>query len=208
MISLIWRIKQDWKAFQSHRLHNDWQIWILLERPDQYQSSKYQPFTYVQSMRYKRLFIFDITAFREDFTPLYISDFVGFEALEEPWKIKVVWRSLFFATSTAFITSKMHDLMKFGSFIHHSKWNLKLQIWYQLTESPVLLAMFCCCSTMPKARGESESATQSAKAFNHRHVDTHVCFIEEWILEAKTDCSAKDRLFFASFAFCVEPIMI
>jgi hypothetical protein len=32
-----------------------------------------------------------------------------------------------------------------------------------------------------------------------------------WILEAKTDCSAKDRRFFASFAFCVitfEPIMI
>jgi hypothetical protein len=35
--------------------------------------------------------------------------------------------------------------------------------------------------------------------------------IEEGILEAKTDCSARDRMFFASFAFCVitfEPIMI
>ena len=35
--------------------------------------------------------------------------------------------------------------------------------------------------------------------------------IEEYILEAKTDCYEKDRLFLASFAFCVipfEPIMI
>ena len=35
--------------------------------------------------------------------------------------------------------------------------------------------------------------------------------IEELILEAKTDCYGKDRLFVASFAFCVitfEPIMI
>ena len=35
--------------------------------------------------------------------------------------------------------------------------------------------------------------------------------IEEWILEAKTDCYGKDQLFVASFAFCVitfEPIMI
>jgi hypothetical protein len=35
--------------------------------------------------------------------------------------------------------------------------------------------------------------------------------IEEGILEAKTDCPAKDHMFFASFAFCVitfEPIMI
>ena len=36
-------------------------------------------------------------------------------------------------------------------------------------------------------------------------------YIEEWILEAKTDCYGKDRLFVASFAFCVitfGPIMI
>ena len=35
--------------------------------------------------------------------------------------------------------------------------------------------------------------------------------IEEGILETKTDCSAKDRLFFACIAFCVitfKPIMI
>ena len=35
--------------------------------------------------------------------------------------------------------------------------------------------------------------------------------IEEWILEAKTDCYGKDRLFVTSFAFCLitfEPIMI
>ena len=36
-------------------------------------------------------------------------------------------------------------------------------------------------------------------------------FIEEWILEANSDCYGKDGMFFASFAFCVisfEPIMI
>ena len=35
--------------------------------------------------------------------------------------------------------------------------------------------------------------------------------IEEWIIEAKTDCYGKDRMFVASFAFCVitfEPIII
>jgi hypothetical protein len=38
-----------------------------------------------------------------------------------------------------------------------------------------------------------------------------VVSIEERILEAKTDCSAKDLLFFACIAFCVitfGPIMI
>jgi hypothetical protein len=38
-----------------------------------------------------------------------------------------------------------------------------------------------------------------------------VTTIEEGILEAKTDCSAKDLLFLACVAFCVinfEPIMI
>ena len=38
-----------------------------------------------------------------------------------------------------------------------------------------------------------------------------VLLIEEWILEANSDCYGKDRMFFASFAFCVitfEPIMI
>ena len=36
-------------------------------------------------------------------------------------------------------------------------------------------------------------------------------FIEEWILEAKTDCYGKDQLFVASFVFCAitfEPIII
>ena len=35
--------------------------------------------------------------------------------------------------------------------------------------------------------------------------------LEEWLLEAKTDCYGKDLLFVASFAFCVitfETIMI
>ena len=35
--------------------------------------------------------------------------------------------------------------------------------------------------------------------------------IKDYLTDAKTDCSAKDRMFFASFAFCVitfEPIMI
>ena len=39
----------------------------------------------------------------------------------------------------------------------------------------------------------------------------YIDIIEEWILEAKTDCYRKDRLFVTSFAFCVitfEPIMI
>jgi hypothetical protein len=42
-------------------------------------------------------------------------------------------------------------------------------------------------------------------------VKKKVMSIEEGILEAKTDCSAKDLLLLASFAFCVinfEPIII
>ena len=38
-----------------------------------------------------------------------------------------------------------------------------------------------------------------------------VSYIKEWILEANSECYGKDRMFFASFAFCVitfQPIMI
>ena len=44
-----------------------------------------------------------------------------------------------------------------------------------------------------------------------KSAELHVVCIEEWILEAKTDCYGKDQLFVASFAFWVitfEPIMI
>ena len=48
--------------------------------------------------------------------------------------------------------------------------------------------------------------------FDHVYVHSlHFYCIGEGILEVKTDCSAKDLMFFASFAFCVitlEPIMI
>ena len=41
------------------------------------------------------------------------------------------------------------------------------------------------------------------------HCSFLIRIIEEGILEMKTECSAKDLLFFASFAFCVitfEPV--